>query len=177
MDIVGPIGAENSHRRYFLLVTDNFTKWIEGETYKEVKQKNVIQFIERNIIHRFGVPAYIITDRGLQFIGKSLNALKDKYGFEMIHSSSRYAQGNGQVERSNGTIVEEMKKMVTKSGHNWYSDFSDILWAYRTTRRQPTGETPFFMTYGVEAATPTEILILTLRVSQADHTINDQRQT
>lgn len=68
MDIVGPIGPENSTKRYFLLATDYFTKWIEGETYKEIKQKNVIQFIERNIIHRFGVPAYIVTDRGPQFM-------------------------------------------------------------------------------------------------------------
>lgn len=155
MDIVGPIGAENSPKRYFLLATDYFIKWIEGETYKEIKQKNVIQFIERNIIQRFGGSAYIVTDRGPQFIGKSLNALQDKYGFKMIHSSSRYAQENGQAERSNKTIMEEIKKRVAKSGHGWYTNFSDILWAYRTTRRQPTGETPFFMAYDIEAVAPT----------------------
>lgn len=30
MDIVGPIGAENCPKKYFLLATDYFTKWIEG---------------------------------------------------------------------------------------------------------------------------------------------------
>lgn len=51
------------------------------------------------------------------------------------------------------------------------------MWVYRTTRRQLTGETPFFMAYGIEAVAPTEIQIPTLRVSRADHLTNDQRLT
>lgn len=132
MDIVGSIEPENCPRRYFLLATDYFTKWIKGETFKEIKEKSVAQFVERNILHRFGVPAYIVTNRGPQFIGKAMKTLEDKYKFELIHSSSKYAQANGQAERSNRTIVEEIKKRVAKMNHSWYSEFSDILWAYRT---------------------------------------------
>ena len=32
-----------------------------------------------------------------------------------------------------------------------------VLWAYRTTRRRPTGVSPFALTYGMEAIIPTEI--------------------
>nr|XP_028954152.1 uncharacterized protein LOC114823028 [Malus domestica] len=44
-------------------------------------------------------------------------------------------KGNGQAEASNKTILDE---------------FPDVLWAYRTTKRQATGETLFSLAYGSE---------------------------
>ena len=41
-----------------------------------------------------------------------------------------------------------------------------MLWIYRTTPRRSTGETPFSMTYGVEAVIPLESGFLTLRTDQ-----------
>ena len=40
-----------------------------------------------------------------------------------------------------------------------------VLWTYRTTPRRSTGETPFSMTYGIEAVIPPEIRFPTLRTS------------
>ena len=33
----------------------------------------------------------------------------------------------------------------------WIEELPHVLWTYRTTPRKSTGETPFSMTYGVEA--------------------------
>ena len=33
----------------------------------------------------------------------------------------------------------------------------NVLWAYKTTARTPTGETPFRLTYGTEAIIPVEV--------------------
>ena len=41
-----------------------------------------------------------------------------------------------------------------------------VLWAYHTTPRRSTGETPFLMTYGSEAVIPLEARFPTLRTSQ-----------
>ena len=38
-----------------------------------------------------------------------------------------------------------------------------VLWAYRTIARKPTGISPFALTYGMEAAIPTEIGLPTIR--------------
>ena len=40
-----------------------------------------------------------------------------------------------------------------------------VQWAYRTTPRRSTGETPFSMTYGVEAVIPLETGFLMLRTN------------
>ena len=43
-----------------------------------------------------------------------------------------------------------------------------MLWAYRTTVRTSTGETPFMLAYGSEAVIPTEIEFPTHRVQMYD---------
>nr|XP_023905079.1 uncharacterized protein LOC112016836 [Quercus suber] len=47
----------------------------------------------------------------------------------------------------------------------WVEELPHVLWAYRTTPRRSTGETPFSMTYGSEAVIPLEANFPTLRTS------------
>uniref|UniRef100_A0A2N9GA89 Integrase zinc-binding domain-containing protein n=1 Tax=Fagus sylvatica TaxID=28930 RepID=A0A2N9GA89_FAGSY len=47
----------------------------------------------------------------------------------------------------------------------WVEELPSILWAYRTTVRVPTGETPFKLTFGTEAVIPVEIGLTTLRTT------------
>ena len=42
------------------------------------------------------------------------------------------------------------------------------MWAYRTTPRRSTGETPFSLTYGAEAVIPTEVSLCSARVTEFD---------
>uniref|UniRef100_A0A2N9GFI7 Uncharacterized protein n=1 Tax=Fagus sylvatica TaxID=28930 RepID=A0A2N9GFI7_FAGSY len=57
----------------------------------------------------------------------------------------------------------------------WPEELPSILWAYRTTVRIPTGETPFRMTYGSEAVVPVEIGLTTLRTSTYDDQQNEEQ--
>ena len=55
----------------------------------------------------------------------------------------------------------------------WPEGLPNILWAYRTTARTPTGETPFRLTYGIEAVIPVEIGLTTWRTNYYDEGSND----
>lgn len=81
--------------------------------------------------HRFRVPAYIVMDNGPNFGGPATLELTRRYDFELKHSSSSHATGNGQPESSNKRIIEEIKKRVFESRKKWFTDFKEILWAYR----------------------------------------------
>ena len=50
-----------------------------------------------------------------------------------------------------------------------------VLWTYRTTPRRSTGETPFSMTYGVEAVIPLETGFPTSRTSSFNPSDNDEQ--
>ncbi|XP_075507402.1 uncharacterized protein LOC142544229 [Primulina tabacum] len=54
-------------------------------------------------------------------------------------------------------------------------ELSSVLWAYRTTPREETKETPFSLVYGNEAVLPTEIGLESVRVMCYDED-NDMRR-
>ncbi|KAB2615234.1 hypothetical protein D8674_021822 [Pyrus ussuriensis x Pyrus communis] len=67
LDVVGPITPKSSAgEAYILAATDYFSKWAEAIPLREVKKETVVRFIKEHIIHRYGVPRYIITDNGKQ---------------------------------------------------------------------------------------------------------------
>ena len=56
----------------------------------------------------------------------------------------------------------------------WPEELPSVLWAYRTTTRTPTGETPFRLTYENEAVIPAEIGLTSYRVDNHDEARNDE---
>ena len=56
----------------------------------------------------------------------------------------------------------------------WPEELPSILWAYRTTARTPTGETPFRLSYGSKAVIPAEIGLTSYRVHNHDEGRNDE---
>lgn len=56
----------------------------------------------------------------------------------------------------------------------WVEELPHVLWAYRTTPCRSTRETPFSMTYGVEAVIPLETGFPTLKTSLFSPTSNDE---
>ncbi|KAG7559468.1 Ribonuclease H domain [Arabidopsis thaliana x Arabidopsis arenosa] len=95
-----------------------------------------------------------------------LSSISAPYPF-MSYSTPRYPQGNGQAEASNKTILSNLKKRLNARKGGWYDELQPVLWAYRTTPRQATGETPFSLVYGMEAVVPAELNVPGLRRSEA----------
>ena len=56
-------------------------------------------------------------------------------------------------------------------------ELQHVLWTYRTTPRRSIGETPFSMTYGVEAVIPLETGFPTSRTNSFNPSDNDEQLT
>ena len=67
-----------------------------------------------------------------------------------------------------------MKKELVKRKGAWAEELPMVLWAYRTTARNATGETPFALAFGVEAVVPVETKLLTFRIEKFEETANDE---
>ena len=67
-----------------------------------------------------------------------------------------------------------LKKRLDEAKGRWVEELPHVLWTYRTTPCQSTGETPFSMTYGSEAVIPLETGFLTLRMSLFTPNNNDR---
>ena len=57
----------------------------------------------------------------------------------------------------------------------WPDELLGVLWAYRTTVRTPTGETPFKLAYGSEAVIPAEMYMASHRVMKYQDEENQEQ--
>ncbi|KAI5338915.1 hypothetical protein L3X38_018187 [Prunus dulcis] len=177
IDLVGPLPPAPAMKEMMIVATDYFTKWIEAEALSSTKEADVERFIWRNIICRFACPQSLVTDNGSQFIGKQITAFFAKYKIKQHLSTPRYPQGNGQAEASNKVILDCLKKRLEGAEGKWVDELPGVLWAYRTTKRRSTGETPFSLAFGTEAIIPPHITVpsINLEVGSIDQNSEQMR--
>ena len=70
--------------------------------------------------------------------------------------------------------MKGLKKRLDDAKGKWIEELPHVLWTYRTTPRKSTGETPFSMTYGVEAIILLENGFPTMRTSTFTSDGNDE---
>ena len=152
-------------------------KWVKTEPLANIRDKDSIKFIWKNIITRFGIPKTIVSDNGTQSNSKPFMKYCSEVGIRNIYSSPAYPQSNGQAKASNKTILDRIKKRLEDTKGRWVEELPNVLWTFRTTPRRSTGETPFSLAYGSEAVIPLEIDLPTFRISEWEPTRNDLAQS
>uniref|UniRef100_A0A2N9GHZ5 RNA-directed DNA polymerase n=1 Tax=Fagus sylvatica TaxID=28930 RepID=A0A2N9GHZ5_FAGSY len=173
LDIVGPLPRAPGNRRWLIVATDYFTKWVEAEPLVHITDADSKRFVWKNIITRFGIPRVLVSDNGSQFTSGPFREFCEQHGIMNHFSTPAYPQTNGQAESSNKTLLDGIKKRLEKAKGRWVEELPNILWTYRTTPRCSTGETPFSLTYGVEAVIPLEIGLPTIRTEYYDPVTNE----
>jgi len=71
----------------------------------------MVDFIQTHIIHRYGVPGYIITDNGKPFFNSLMTSLCEKFKFVQHQSSMYNAPTNGLAEAFNKTLYNLLKNL------------------------------------------------------------------
>ncbi|KAL0448119.1 UNVERIFIED_CONTAM: hypothetical protein Slati_1939800 [Sesamum latifolium] len=173
IDIVGPFPLAVGQRKFLLVAVDYFTKWVEAEPLARITEGEVMKFIWKNIICRFGIPREIISDNGRQFQGRKIQEWCQGLRIKQRFTTVAHPQANGQVEVTNRILVQEIKRRLERVGGNWAEELTSVLWAYRTTPRGSTGETPFSLVYGTEAIIPAELGMPSHRVMNFSEECNE----
>ncbi|RVX13989.1 Gypsy retrotransposon integrase-like protein 1 [Vitis vinifera] len=167
MDIVGPLPAAPAQKKFLLVATDYFSKWVEAEVYASIKDKDVTSSCGRTLFVVLESPKTIIADNGPQFDSIAFRNFCSELNIRNSYSTPRYPQSNGQAEATNKTLINALKKRLEQAKGKWVEELPGVLWAYRTTPGRPTGNTPFALAYGMDAVIPTEIGLPTIRTDAA----------
>ncbi|KAL0439563.1 UNVERIFIED_CONTAM: hypothetical protein Slati_2439300 [Sesamum latifolium] len=109
IDIVGPFPITSGQRKFLLVAIDYFTKWIEAEPLACITEGEVMKFIWKNIIYRFGVPREIVSDNGRQFQGRRIQEWCQGLHIRQRFTIVAHPQSNGQVEVTNRILVQGIK--------------------------------------------------------------------
>jgi hypothetical protein len=101
--------------------------------------------------------------------------------FKIHHqpSSAAHPQTNGQVESSNGLLLQGMKTRMLHDleakDKNWHKELPSVLWALWTNINRATRDTPFSLVYGAEAVLPPKIYLKSARATHFNP--EDQAET
>ncbi|RDY06381.1 Gypsy retrotransposon integrase-like protein 1, partial [Mucuna pruriens] len=164
IDVIGPIEPKASNRHIFILVAiDYFTKWVEAASYPSVTRSTVVRFIKKDIICRYGLPAYIITDNDTNLNNKMMIELCEQFRIFHHNSTPYRPKMNEVVEAANKNLKKIIQKMVV-TYKDWHEILPYALRGYRTSVRTSTRATPYSLVYGTEAILPIEVEIPSLRV-------------
>ena len=106
---------------------------------------------------RFGVPKVLVSNNGQQFDNTPIREFYEQLGINNHYSSPSHPQANGQAEVVNRSLLKIIKTQLKGAKGIWLNELPSVLWAYRTTVRTSTGETPFKLAYGSEVVIPAEV--------------------
>ncbi|XP_030940214.1 uncharacterized protein LOC115965165 [Quercus lobata] len=131
LDIVGPFLKAIGNKRYIVVGTDYFIKWVEVEPLANIRDVDAKKFIWKNIITCFGTPHTLISDNGLQFDSKNFRKYCCDFGITNRYSTPAYCQGNGQAKAVNKVIVSGLKKRLDDAKERWVEELPHVLWTER----------------------------------------------
>ena len=73
--------------KYILTAINYFSKWTEAIPLKVNNDTEVIQFLQQNIVTRFGVPNYLVFDNAKYFSSLKIVEFASKYNIHIKYSA------------------------------------------------------------------------------------------
>jgi transposase InsO family protein len=108
IDIISVLPRALGGFRFLFVGIDTFTKWMEATPVVNITQEAAVKLLQ-SIIYRFAIPQRVLIDNGTQFKGAQFVRCCADFGIHHQPSSAAHPQINGQVERTNGLLLQGMK--------------------------------------------------------------------
>ena len=84
---MGHFPKASGSRKFLLVATDYFTKWVEALSLANIADSNVKNFLWKNLVTRFGVPKMLVSDNGTRFKSKKILKFYEILGTRQSFSS------------------------------------------------------------------------------------------
>ncbi|KAG1040601.1 hypothetical protein G6F43_012260 [Rhizopus delemar] len=155
-DAVGPLDVTSQGNKYILTGVDYLTRWPMAMAVPDITERTTIKFYYQAIIAQFGVPNYILTDRGSSFVSRYTKAVLSQVGCRSVSTTAFRPQTNGLCERLNQTLCRTIAKIARDKNerHEWDKYLSQALLVIRTLVNSSTGFSPSQLLYGYQMVTP-----------------------
>lgn len=101
-----------------MVVVDFFSKWVELFPLRDGTTPRLVKILRDDIFTRWGVPQYLVSDRGPQFTSTLLTGLCKSWGVIQKLTTSYHPQTN-LTERINRTVKTMMASFVGQNHNTW----------------------------------------------------------
>lgn len=152
--------------RYVVVFQDFLSKWPFVFATKDQKATTLVKLLVEEVIPMIGVPEALLSDRGTNLLSHLMRDTCQLLGVDKLNTTAYHPQCNRMVERFNRTLKMMLRKHAAKFGPHWDKFLPGVLWAYRNTPHESTGEKPSFLLFGVDCRSPTEAALVPPQDSQ-----------
>ena len=155
MDLLGPMPLSQGNK-YLLVMQDAHSKWVELTPLTDKTAEATVNGIMDCWISRHGAPESLVSDQGKEFVNSILAAVCKKLHVAHQTTSAMHPQANGQVERTNSSIISYLRKFLSGS-NEWVPHLASLQFSLNTATHSSMGRTPYMVVYGRRPKVPLEM--------------------
>ena len=115
-----------------------------------------------------------MNDQGTQLLNQTIQLLTEEFQIYHQKSTPYHPQANGIVEAFNKILENALTKVCNANRDDWDVRIPAVLWAYRTTCKKLTGQTPFKLACGQEVVMTMEYIIPSLKIATLTNLANEE---
>ena len=119
---------------------------------KEATSESILTNLLDHFIYIFSAPKHISN-----FVSELVKKFENLFRIKHIKTTAFHLQSNGALEKTHGTIKELLKTYMADNETEWDQNLNLICLAFNTAVHESTGLTPFEMTFGRKANSPSAL--------------------
>lgn len=148
-DFLGPYPFTRAMNSTIFICVDHLTKFLFLKPLKKATSANVILFFQTEIFPTFGVPRYVHSDNGKQFISKEMSVFFKMYDIAHV-TTGFYAPHSNASERVNREIITKVRCFLKdqKEHRDWDKYIPQILSILRSDFHTSIQCSPYFAVFG-----------------------------
>jgi transposase InsO family protein len=146
IDFVGPLPRTPDYFNYVLVVVDKFSKMAHFiPTTTNVTAEETARLLLEHVVRLHGLPEAIISDRGHEFTAHLFQEVWTAMGTDLRLSTAYHPQSDGQTERVNRELEQQLRVHANRTGNNWKQWLTVVEMHYNSDLHESTGKTPYEM--------------------------------
>jgi transposase InsO family protein len=159
VDLMGPFQPSADGNLYVCALVDPATRFRINVAISGKAPRFVAQQIVNHWVTYFGVPRYLHSDQGTEFVNDVIRELCDLLGIDHTTTTPYRPQANSIVERGNDVVNNMMRVHALRHPQHWDRLLFAHSLAANTAYRRSVFESPFFLHMGYHPRLPIDIIL------------------
>ena len=156
VDLVGPLQASSDGHTHIMTIIDRSTRWVEAIPLSSTTATACADALVAGWISRFGVPAVMVTDRGVQFTSAVWAVLCQRLGIKHNTTTAYHPQSNGMIERFHRQLKDSLRARLAST--DWPSHLPWVLLGLRAAPKEDHNVSAAELLYGIPLALPGQLV-------------------
>ncbi len=142
-----------------LTIIDKLTKYSHIiPTYNKSNAIDISNLLYHHVIRIHGLPLSIISDRDVRFTSMVWKSIHKVMGVKLSMTSPYHAQSDGQTERINRIVEDQLRCYTNYNLNNWDGLLTACEIALNNSKQSSTGYSPYYLNYGFNPRFPLDLV-------------------